>query len=93
MHVYKKRKNLSKKESESIHAILRGVERYGCLLSRSDLHRIVKKIQSKDGMFIEKKTNRVTIWDVEYNKTIFKVVYDKKRKMVVTFLPSDTEDI
>lgn len=44
-------------------------------------------IQNGNGIFIEKQSNRVTVWDLSLNSSVYRVVYDKDRKRIVTVLP------
>lgn len=79
---------ISKSKHQRAHSKLRAYQRYDLELNRKDLDTIVKQIQSsKDAFFIKRKSNRVTLWHVLYNKKSLKVVYDSDRKNVVTFLP------
>lgn len=39
--------------------------------------------------FVEKQSLRLSVWDVEYDGQIVRVVYDKTRKLVVTALPRE----
>jgi len=79
----------SKKRAQRIHAKRRAVERYGSELSNSKLNEICKSIQSNKGTFLGRSSHRTTIWEVNYNNIVYKVVYDKNRKSIVSFLPPD----
>lgn len=85
------RRKSPKRKSESllIHARTRALERYGQELTDSDLAEIVKKIQARNGVFVESQSHRVRVWNIEYKDETWKVVYDKFRKAIVTFLPKD----
>lgn len=79
---------LSKAKRQRLHAKKRARQRYDLDLNRKDLDAIVKQIQSStDAFFIKRSSQRVTLWYVIYNKIPLRVVYDKDRKNVVTFLP------
>ena len=70
------RKSITKREAQKKHAIRRAGERYNLPLSKSLRLEFISKIQSGDRNFVIKHEDR-----------ILKVVYDKNRKMLVTFLP------
>ncbi len=74
------------------HFKARALERYGLELNRHDLRDIAKMIQRNSGQFIEKQSNRITVWEVTYKDTLLRVVYDKNRKVVVTALPFEEQD-
>lgn len=69
------------------HARRRADTRYGLDLSRKELDEIVRAIQHNEGEFIEKQSLTRTLWLVNVKGQPCRVVYDRKRKAVVTFLP------
>ena len=72
-----------------IHAKNRAKERFGIDMN-ADVHReIVDIIQKNKAKFVQRQSNRVTIWDVDYRYYKLRVVYDKNRGQVVTFLNRD----
>ncbi|KKT43597.1 MAG: hypothetical protein UW32_C0001G0189 [Candidatus Wolfebacteria bacterium GW2011_GWE2_44_13] len=85
------RRRCSKTKALKGHAKSRSFQRYdGVTLSNRDLRAIVHKIQTRDGEFVEKKSNRVTEWKISYNETLWRVRYDKTRGVIITFLPVDS---
>jgi hypothetical protein len=44
-------------------------------------------IQEGEAQFVEKQSNRVSIFQLTYKEKSVKVVYDKLRKTIVSFLP------
>ena len=57
-----------------------------------ELHReFVKKIQNREGKLVEKQSNRVSVWDIEYKEKTMTVVYDKIREMLITVLPEGAD--
>ena len=42
--------------------------------------------------FLERKTNRVSKWKITKSEKVFIVLYDNKRKNIVTFLPKPEEE-
>ncbi|NMB91712.1 hypothetical protein GYA37_02600 [candidate division WWE3 bacterium] len=97
MSIYpRKKKRLSKKQSQKIHAKKRAVERYGVSFNSKDILQLVKAIQNEKAEFVEKISNRQTKFKVfvpeelknkcpKHSEVL--VIYDKKRKEIVTFLP------
>lgn len=85
-------KKLTKKQSEAIHAKLRAIERYGVSLNNRDLEIIVGRIKNGNSKTIEKQSNRVSVHKVEYQGVEMIAVYDKHRKMIITFLPKEDEE-
>ncbi|MEI7475700.1 MAG: hypothetical protein WCK67_13075 [bacterium] len=51
--------------------------------------RFVKQIQTGKADFIERKSNRLTIWAINYENQTLVFVYDKERKSIATVLPKD----
>jgi len=74
--------SLSKKQSQEIHARRRAYERYGVFILPGAMDALVKTIQKGRAQFVKRQSNRISIFDVD-NK---RVVYDRKRKTIVTFL-------
>ena len=61
-------------------------ERFGIALKKHQIQEIVKAIQGNKAKFIERQSNRVTVWQIVLDSQIVNIVYDKDRKMVVTAL-------
>lgn len=81
----------SKKKRQKHHAQRRARERFGIYLTDNDVNEIIKMIQnaSKKVLFVEKQSNRVSVFQVTYGDEVFGVVYDKIRKMIVTVLKKE----
>ena len=79
----------SKKHAQRHHAKQRALQRYGWQFNRHDLNLLAKRIQRGDARFVEKQSNRVTVWDIDINGETARVVYDKLRGQIVTFLPKE----
>ena len=85
-------KACGKKAANQInHVKQRFVERFGLSLSNEDLSSMIKSIQNQTAVFVHKKSHRVSIWQVPLSGRLFKVVYDKRTKTVVTVLPELSE--
>ena len=82
----------SKAHAQRVHAFNRCAQRNGVLLTDIELESMCKSIRNQEATFIKRQSNRVTIWDVDLangtDKTV-RVVYDKRTKQIVTFLPED----
>jgi hypothetical protein len=81
----------SKKESQTKHAVQRADLRYGVRLNENDLREIVKLIETGKSKPLQKQSNRVVVHKVSYKSCDMILVYDKLRKSIATFLPSDSE--
>jgi hypothetical protein len=77
---------MDKRESELRHATKRAKERYHLLLTRQDLDSIAKIIQQGGSVFSRKISNTRSVHDLQYEDTLIRVVYDKLRNCLVTFL-------
>jgi hypothetical protein len=84
---------MTKRSSLISHSKRRASERYGLNLSRLDLLRIVDLILGKSATFVRRHTNRVSEWEVIYSGKRLRLLYDCRRKMVVTFLPDSRSDL
>lgn len=80
----------SKKMCEKIHAKRRAKERYDLSLNRHDLRKLIKLVQACKGIFIRKRSNRVSNWLINYQGKDLLVSYDKIRKTIITFLPLES---
>ncbi len=67
------------------HTKKRAAQRFGINV---DIHELADLIQRNCGTFIERQSNRVTVWDVEYKGATLRVVYDKLRGLPITVLNS-----
>ena len=79
------RRTKKKRRIENIkhHASTRAQERFGGLY-KDDFEKIIAIIQSKQATFVKKTSNRVSVFSLTYNGLEMTVVYDKKRKLIVT---------
>ena len=80
----KKRKKInSKKEAQRHHFEMRTLQRVGQVLNQKEL---IWKIQNGELEFIERQSNRVSLFRYVINGTAYKIVYDIQRKQEVTIL-------
>lgn len=71
------------------HAQLRARERYGIRLTKELHAQIVKAIQDQKSVHVETQSHRVSVHDIDCGGTRARVVYDRQRKALVTFLPKE----
>lgn len=77
---------ISKKRASQLHARRRSAQRTGIVLTDGRQKKIVQMIQSGKATFVRKRSNRVSTFDVLYCGELMRVVYDRKRKCLVTVL-------
>lgn len=82
----------SKKKSQFRHACRRASLRFGIEITQNDISEIVRMIDQGDGRHLHKQSNRVSHWLIKYREIEFIAVYDKHRKMIVTFLEIEKYD-
>ncbi len=79
----------NKKKDIQRHAYNRCWDRFGFCLGKQEQEELVSLIQSHQADFVEKQSLRITLWDVKYRDKSMRLVYDKKRKKIVTVLYQD----
>lgn len=84
-----KRSHWSKSKSQKVHTLRRCFQRYGFRLSKKGYADIVRQIQSGEARFVEKQSNRVSIFEVYCKGEKIMVVYDCTRKTIASFLPRE----
>lgn len=84
----------SKAKNQQRHAKRRALERYGLEITQEKYDQIVKLVQSGKSKFLFRQSHRVSHFLIEFEGKSMRVVYDKQRKTIVTFLPySEVEDL
>jgi elongation factor P--beta-lysine ligase len=83
----RRRKETEKERAERIHAERRFIERVGIDLTQNLHELLVSQIKKGKLKFVERQSVRVTLWETELNGITVHLVYDKKRKQIVTVLP------
>jgi hypothetical protein len=73
----------SKKKALKAHFERRSIERIGVLLNEKEL---IKKIQANELEFVERQSNRVTVFRYKFKGENYRLVYDKTRKQIITVL-------
>jgi len=74
------------------HAKKRAQERYGVSLSKQDMKEIAGWIRHNKARHIHTKSLTKAIWAVEIRGEEIIVLYDRKKRIVVTVLPSEVEE-
>lgn len=87
--MYKRHKRLNqvnKTYSERIHAKKRAEERFGVTLNRFDYANIVAQITGQLAVFVERQSNRVSVFIVDLKGIPAIAIYDSERAAISTFL-------
>lgn len=80
------RRKVTKSECERIHVKRRFLERFGINLTRQKRLSIISMILQNRATFIKKESNRVSLFDVDFENQVIRVAYDRLRKELVTAL-------
>jgi len=84
-------KRISKTKAQKIHFKYRVKQRYGLDINRLQRIEIIKMIQHGEAKFLNHQSRRVSKFIVEFKGTQMIVIYDKKRKTLVTALPINNQ--
>lgn len=79
---------MTKSLAQYCHAKKRAFERLRMQLTPDRHRRLVYDIQNNRLEFVDRQSNRVSRWRFWFNGKESFVIYDKKRKSIVTFLPA-----
>lgn len=77
---------MTKEQNEKHHARVRAFERYGLVLTKTVHKEFVDTIRKECATLVSAKSNRVKIYDVFYRDRCYRVIYDSKRGVLVSFL-------
>jgi len=80
---------MRKQKAQRIHARRRAAERYGITLDSELRNALIAEIQRGVTTIMFRQSLRVSIHRVDLDGRVYRVVYDKRRKELVTFLPLD----
>lgn len=83
----KKRRRRTKAENQRYHAKKRAKERYDLELNRAKLEELVSMIQNGEAVKYDQRSLRSASYIVIYEFQYLRIVYDRHRKTIVTFLP------
>jgi len=70
----------SKEKAKASHHNRKTKERVKASVTNSLNSELAAKIQRSEGKFLEKKSNRLSVWEVEYLGSKYQAIYDKERK-------------
>lgn len=82
----------SKAINQKKHARRRAAARYAVNLHDDAQERIVRSIQSGEARLIRRQSQRVGVYEVSHEGKKLPVVYDRKRKTLITVLPEEALD-
>ncbi len=77
----------SKRACEHLHAKNRAKERYGIDFTRKKHDEVVCIIHSSKFLHTEELTRRVRLYDIMLDGVLVRILFDRKRQQVITFLP------
>ena len=81
----------TKAVNQKKHSLRRCRERYGLRLTNEDYRMLVQRIQCNGAKFIERQSNRLTVWETDLpDGQRARIIYDSKSKQIVTALPVST---
>jgi hypothetical protein len=86
MHRWNLFRQRSKTKAERRHAIRRFAQRFPKELTNHEYDELVRQIQSGRAKFIEKQSNRVSVFEVKTSGITAIAIYDKSRKTIITFI-------
>lgn len=87
-HITKKKNKPTKKKRQYkifLHAQKRAKSRYGLLLSKNEYKKLCKTVSSLED--VKRQSNRVSIRYLNYKDYNIPIVWDKIRRLIITFLP------
>ena len=93
MRKKKKKAADSKTKGQRIHAKKRASERYGLKINREIIKQCIQMIQNGEAKFLCKSSNTRTLFELTLEGKRVKVVYDKVRKNIATFLPEKIKEV
>lgn len=74
------------KKRQRIHVARRSLQRYGKSLSAKTQDVMAQLIRAGKGKFVRRGSNRVSIWDLDFNGLTYRLVYDKHTKQLASVL-------
>ena len=85
------KKSNDKATRQRAHAKRRALERYGLDINRRRMKEIVVLLQAGLAEFLERQSCRISLWKMNIDGVDVRVVYDNKRKTIVSFLPLEDQ--
>jgi len=78
---------VNKKRALRVHAKRRAKVRYGLTINKFKRRQIIYLIQGGKSKLLKKHSQRVSEWETVFEGKKLRLLYDKKRKEIITFLP------
>ena len=82
----RRNKRVTKARSQFLHSANRMYERFGVTMGKHMFREFVTDIQQGRAEFVQRRSNRVTLWRIVHEGHPIVCVYDKLRKTIVTVL-------
>ena len=80
------RRSKGKRKNQIRHAFQRFEKRFDICLNDNQYNQLVNRIKKGKAEFVKRQSNRITIWDLEFEGQSVRVVYDKNTSAIVTAL-------
>lgn len=77
---------MGKKEAQEIHARRRAMTRFGVTFGPGRQAEAIRQIQAQEAKFLDRQSNRVTVWEVVVEGNTLIAIYDASRKSIATVL-------
>lgn len=82
-----------KSVNQRVHAKRRASERYGLIINKEMLKECIAMIQNNKAKFLCKTSRTRSLFELTIQGKCVKVVYDKIRKNIATFLPEKIREV
>lgn len=73
--------------AERFHTKRRLAERYGIDATSADIFQMAKRIAHGEAQFLERQSRDVARWRLEYRGVPIRLVFDSRRRSILTALP------
>jgi len=80
------RRSKGKRKNQIKHARKRFLKRFDISLNDNQYTQLVNMVKKGRAHFVKRQSNRITIWDLDFEGQRIRVVYDKKTAAIVTAL-------
>lgn len=74
------------------HEVIRSEQRYNKITNKDFILNIIKQIINNEALLIKEQSNNRVLYYAKYKKIPYKIVWDVKKKRIITFLPFDTDE-
>ena len=87
------RKSRGKRRNQIKHARRRFKDRFDISLNDNQYKQLINRIKKGKATFVRRQSNRVSLWDIDFEGHLIRVVYDKKTSVIVTALYPDGQPL